>query len=187
MDPIVRKLPEFASLSAVAQSAAIKPVLQKYASTAFFVQQFGAFFGMIGYAWISERIGRKPALFIAFILAFLSVQAAFWGARDALTACALALPMGICALAPFSAYAVFFPELFPTRLRATGVGFCYNCARILAAIAPLTLGKLAAYFADLNDKAAGLRVAASIIACIYAVGFIGLRMVPETRGEPLPE
>src|SRR5207248_4817724 len=100
---------------------------------------------------------------------------------------ALAVPMGICALAPFAAYAVYFPELFPTRLRATGVGFCYNCARILAAFAPLTLGKLSLFFADPTDKAAGLRTAAGIIAFIYAVGFIGLKLVPETRGNPLPE
>lgn len=187
LDPIVRHWPDFAGLPEAQQTIAIKPVLQTYASWVFIVQNLGAFIGMLGYAALSERIGRKPALALVFVLAFFSVQAAFWGLRSPLSALMLALPLGICALAPFSAYAVYFPELYPTRLRATGVGFCYNCARILAAAAPLTLGRLQVVFADPNDKAAGLRVAASIIAFIYVVGFVGLKLTPETRGKPLPE
>jgi hypothetical protein len=95
--------------------------------------------------------------------------------------------MGVCALAPFAAYCVYFPELYPTRLRATGVGFCYNCARILAAAAPFALGKFAAQFADPADPAHGFRMAATIVSFIYVTGIIGLFFAPETRGKPLPE
>src|SRR6185369_14452691 len=114
-----------------------------------------------------------------------SVQAAFWGVRDLTTAYILSATLGFCALAPFSAFAVYFPELYPTRLRATGVGFCYNCARLLAAAAPFALGKLAAHFASPTDETQGLRTAAAIVACIYFVGFIGVAMAPETKGKPL--
>jgi len=175
------------ALPAPEQAAAVTKAVQALKSQVFFVQQIGAFIGMFGYAALSQRIGRKPALAITLALAFVAVQAAFWGVRDATSAYLLAFPLGIFCLAPFSAYAVYFPELYPTRLRATGVGFCYNCARILAAGAPFVLGALANRFADPLDETAGFRQAATLVAFIYFVGFAGLLFAPETKGKPLPE
>jgi MFS family permease len=187
LKPAVSKWPEIASLTGAAQEQAIKTNVQSLRASVSIVQQVGAFFGILTYAAISERIGRKPALFGAFILAFLSVQATFWGLRDVTSAYVLAFAMGFCALMPFGAYCVYFPELYPTRLRSTGVGFCYNCARILAALAPFALGKLTVIFKDPTDATQGFRIAASIVACIYVSGLIGLYYAPETRGKPLPE
>jgi MFS family permease len=187
LKPIVAGYPDIAALTGPAKADAIKTAIKHYRSIVFFIQQVGAFLGMLGYAALSERIGRKPAMLLVFILAFFSVQAAFWGLRDPLSACLLAFPLGFCALAPFAAYAVYFPELYPTRLRATGVGFCYNAARIVAAAAPFALGGLARMFASPTDETAGLRTAASIIAFIYVAGLIGLIFAPETKGRPLPE
>ena len=57
--------------------------------------------------------------------------------------------MGFCQLALFGGYAIYFPELFPTRLRSTGTSFCYNVGRFVAAIGPFTLGFLTSkVFAD---------------------------------------
>ena len=151
------------------------------------VQQSGALIGMISYAAISERVGRKPALLGAFVLAFCAVQGTFHFVRDAPSAFGWAFVLGLCALAPFSAYAVYFPELFPTRLRTTGVGFCYNCARLVAAAAPFLLGNLAAHYDIASIPGSGLRVAASIVAFVYVFGLVGLFFAPETRGKPLPE
>src|SRR5947209_4754193 len=50
--------------------------------------------------------------------------------------------MGFCQLSLFGGYAIYFPELFPTRLRSTGTSFCYNVGRLIAAAGPLTLGLL---------------------------------------------
>jgi MFS family permease len=161
--------------------------LAQWVSYSFLIQNIGAFFGMFSYAALSERMGRRPALAIFFFLAFGSVQAAFWGVQSLQTAFLFSCLLGFCALAPFSAFAVYFPELYPTRLRATGVGFCYNCARLLAAAAPFALGSLAKTYAVASDPSAGLRTAASIVACIYAVGLIGIAFAPETKGKPLPE
>jgi MFS family permease len=162
------------------------PEMIRAKSDVFFIQQFGAFFGIFAYAMLSERIGRKPALLFAFVLAFGSVQGMFHLVTDRATAYVWAAILGFCTLAPFSAYSVYFPELFPTRLRATGTGFCYNCARFLAAAAPFVLGALAKRYDVPGDPAAGLRMAASIVACVYALGLIGLWLAPETRGKPLP-
>lgn len=161
--------------------------MQQLRSTVFVAQNIGAFVGMFGYAALSERIGRKRALAIVFAMAFCAIQATFWGMRTTVGAHLLAFQMGVFCLAPFAAYAVYFPELFPTRLRATGVGFCYNCARVLAAVTPYTLGKLSGAFESPTDPSYGLKVAATLVSSVYLVGFIGLKIAPETKGRPLPE
>jgi MFS family permease len=158
-----------------------------YGTLAFFVQQIGAFFGMFAYAILSERIGRRPSLLLFILLAFAAVQGTFWSVNSFATAMVWAPILGFCALAPFSAYCVYFPELYPTRLRATGVGFCYNCARVLAAVAPITLGSLAGRFAAEHGAETGFRMAASVVACVYVTGLIALAFAPETKGRPLPE
>ena len=92
----------------------------------------------------------------------------------------LAPVMGFCTLCPFSGYSVYFPELFPTRLRATGAGFCYNAARILSAGAPFALGQL-------SNVLGGFAPAATVVSSIYLIGFLGAAIGPETKGKPLPE
>lgn len=187
LKPVILKWPEITALHGLEHDKAVKTLLNAYKSKASIVQNVGAFLGMFSYAALSQKTGRKPALFLFFILAFVAVQATFHFLHDVPSAYLLAFPLGFCALAPFSAYAVYFPELYPTRLRATGIGFCYNCARLFAALAPFALGSLAKRYAVAGDDSAGLRTAASIIACIYVVGFIGLLLAPETKGKPLPE
>ena len=149
-------------------------------------QQAGAFIGMLAFTAISERVGRRPALIGAFILAFFAIQGTFRYLDGTSTSYIWAFILGLFTLAPFAAYAVYFPELFPTRLRATGIGFCYNCARIIAAAAPLVLGQLAKSM-DTGVPGSGFRAAACVVAFIYVVGFVGIALAPETRGKPLPE
>lgn len=164
-----------------------KQTLAQYQSYVFLVQQVGAFCGMYTYTVLAERFTRRGVLAVFFCLSFAAVQLTFWQAHDMTSLLVLVPVMGFCTLGPFAAYTVYFPELFPTRLRATGCGFAYNCARVLAALAPFTLGKLAQRFADAAHPDYGFRMAASIVAFIYVVGFVGLALAPETKGKPLPD
>jgi MFS family permease len=157
-------------------------------SIMFFCQQVGAFFGIYLFAVFSERFSRKEAFFFWFALAWATVMLFFWsiagsGKGAFVRALFLAPIMGFGTLGPFSGYTVYFPELFPTRLRTTGCGFCYNAARILAAGGPFALGWLAAHF----QSSGGFAAAASVVSCIYLVGTIGTMLGPETKGKPLPE
>jgi dipeptide/tripeptide permease len=79
----------------------------------------------------------------------------------------------------FGGYAVYFPELFPTRLRATGTGFCYNVARYVAIAAPSLFGTLSASYGFAN--------AATIMSVVFVLGLVILPFAPETKGKPLPE
>jgi MFS family permease len=154
-------------------------------SLVFLVQQIGAFFGIYLFAVFAERFTRRAAFSLWFLLAWPSILAYFWGVAgagsSAFTRAMLLAPiMGFCTLGPFSGFTIYFPELFPTRLRATGCGFCYNAARVLAAGAPYALGTLAA-------KMGGYAPAATVVTSVYLLGFIGAWLGPETKGKPLPE
>ena len=87
--------------------------------------------------------------------------------------------MGFAQLSVFGGFSIYFPELFPTRLRGTGVGFCYSTVRYLAAPAPTLLGYLSTLLS--------FRTAAMIMSSIYLVGIVALLWAPETKGQALPE
>ncbi len=151
----------------------------------------GAFFGMTGFSWLAVRIGRRPAFALTFLAAAGSVATVFMGMTTRFDILWMSALMGFCLLALFGGYAVYLPELFPTRLRATGTSFCYNVGRFLAASGPLALGYLTAdVFAsaktpetpDLHFRYAGLAMCS-----IFALGLIVLPFLPETKGQPLPE
>jgi hypothetical protein len=90
------------------------------------------------------------------------------------------LPLvGFVTLSAFAGYSIYFPELFPTRLRGTGVGFCYNTVRYLTAPFPSLLGWLSTRMP--------FRTVAVGMCLIYLLGIVALIWAPETKGKPLPE
>ena len=80
----------------------------------------------------------------------------------------------------FSGFPIYLPELYPTRLRATGAGFCFNVGRVLASAGPFLTGALVVALGSFGR-------AASAVAAIYLVGLAILPFAPETKGRPLPE
>ena len=93
--------------------------------------------------------------------------------------------MGFGQLSLFGGYALYFPELFPTRLRSTGTSFCYNVGRFVAASGPAALGILTGVV--FKDKDEPLRWAGVTMCAVFLIGMVALPFAPETRGEPLPE
>ena len=79
----------------------------------------------------------------------------------------------------FSGFPIYLPELYPTRIRATGAGFCFNVGRVLASAGPFVTGYLVMALGSFGR-------AASAIALIYLVGLLILPFAPETKGQPLP-
>jgi MFS family permease len=152
----------------------------------FLLQNMGSFFGIYTFAVLSEKLNRRKAFAIAYTLAWISILVFFWGLKDKgaearTLAYVLAPVMGFCTLMPFSGFTIYFPELFPTRLRTTGAGFAYNASRVFAGGAPIALTWLAAKFQG------GFASAASVVGCVYLLGFVGTFLGPETKGKPLPE
>jgi MFS family permease len=148
-------------------------------------QNIGGFFGIWAYTRVTQMIGRKPAFAIAFVLAMLSTAMVF-GTMSSTSGVFWMIPiMGFCQLALFGGYAIYFPELFPTRLRSTGTSFCYNVGRFVAAIGPFTFGYLTStVFADYQEP---MRLAGVTMCSIFLLGLFVLPFAPETQGKPLPE
>ena len=150
----------------------------------------GAFFGMFGFGWLAQKIGRKPTFAIAFVAAGVSTACVFLFLKDMGQLFWLVPIMGFCQLSLFAGYAIYFPELFPTQLRSTGTSFCYNVGRFVAAFGGLFQATLIGFFAGgaagaLSDDA--LRSAGATMCVVFLIGLIALPFLPETKGRPLPE
>jgi quinol-cytochrome oxidoreductase complex cytochrome b subunit len=99
--------------------------------------------------------------------------------------------MGFCQLSLFAGFAIYLPELFPTRLRATGTSFCYNVGRFVAAggvLATASILKWASAGANTPAlKIEASRNAATYMSAIFLVGLVALVFLPETKGRAMPE
>jgi MFS family permease len=135
--------------------------------------------GLVAFGPLSEWLGRRGA-FLAFQIAGLAAALVLFRMLTSVETIALFLPVfGFLTLGMHAGYAVYFPELFPTRLRSTGAGFCFNVGRFTAA--PVLF--LSGWF----QSAAGLSLAdaASLLSLLFLAG-AGLSLfAPETKGKPL--
>jgi MFS family permease len=143
------------------------------------MQDVGSFLGMITFTMVAAFLSRRLAFLGALLLSMVVTMFVFTSLHSASDAYWMLPMMGFAQLSVFAGYSIYFPELFPTRLRGTGVGFCYNTVRYLAAPAPLLFGYLATIMS--------FRTAAVMMSSIYLVGIIALIWAPETKGKPLPE
>jgi MFS family permease len=149
------------------------------------LQNAGAFFGIYAFARITNLIGRKPAFAISFVLAAGATAMTFWFLDTFWQIFVLIPIMGFCLLSLFGGYAIYFPELFPTRLRSTGTSFCYNVGRLVAAAGPSIKGYLtSSVFKGYHEP---MRYAGMTMCVVLLLGLLALPFAPETRGEPLPE
>jgi MFS family permease len=150
------------------------------------MQDAGAFCGMLAFTFVATYVGRKLAFAGAFILCLLTTVFVFNSLRSASDAYWMLPLMGFAQLSVFGGYSIYFPELFPTRLRGTGVGFCYNTVRYLAAVFPIALISMKQAFIDAGISEP-FRKSATILSAIFVLGLVALLWAPETKGEPLPE
>lgn len=196
--------PELISEAMAGATDAVKNDVRAWAT---FTQEIGALLGMFFFTLLALWLGRKSAFALCFVLAYLVVSFVFIRLNSAEQSYFMTPMVGFVTLSVFGGYAIYFPELFPTRLRATGTGICYNVGRILAAAIMLFKIPMKDFFTDklgmtantdpeVAAKAAesffGLvkispfRAVALAMCTIYVVGLVALIWAPETKGKPLP-
>lgn len=168
--------PELISTALAGQS---QVVIDQVRAKATALQDVGSFFGMLAFTFVATYLGRRLAFLGSFILCLGLTIFVFNSLNSASDAYWMLPMMGFAQLAVFAGYSIYFPELYPTRLRGTGVGFCYNTVRYLAAPAPIVLGYL--------STGLGIRTAALLMSFIYVLGMVALIWAPETKDQPLPE
>ena len=121
----------------------------------------------------------KPITLLFMALSLILTPVLFYWTTDLRMLLVVAALLGCFSSGQFTWTSTWLPELYPTRMRATGAGFIFNAARIPAAFGVLIAGGLIAKFGGYGN-------AAMIIALIYVLGFICAPLLPETRGKPLP-
>jgi len=139
--------------------------------------QLGAFLGYVLFGVLADRFGRRP-VFMTFV-AGAAVLVPIYGAAATRPGLLMALGpfVGFLGHGYFSVFGAMLAELFPSRIRATAQGFCYNFGRAASALAPFVVGALA----DRHGIGSAL---ASTSAFFVAAGLLIL-LLPETRGEAL--
>lgn len=144
------------------------------------VLNFGGMIGCVVIPLVADRWGRKRALLTYFVGALVFVPTTFFLAETFVQALVVSPLMGFFAAGVFAGFAIYFPELFPTALRATAQGFCYNFARIISAVAPIAVGAIVSSYGSFAP-------AIAIVSLVYALGLIVLIYARETRGQALPD
>lgn len=158
----------------------LKAFTEKWVSVAGFSQNLGCFCGALCFGYVAQRLGRRAGFMLSFIACMIMVPVVFFLTNSHYAAVVLFFLLGFALLAVLSGFAVYFPELFPTRMRSTGTGFCYNVARFITA---------AMLFATIPIKASlGMAGMVYAVMAVYVIGcLIILFIAPETKGKPLPE
>ena len=163
----------------------IGPLVDQWASKGLLMQQLGAFLGMLAFAWVAQKLGRRPAFAIALIAAAITTASTFWFFSARHQIYWLIPMMGFFQLSLFAIYAIYLPELFPTHLRSTGTSFCYNVGRFVAALGPSALILLKTeVFKDYPEP---MRYAGLTMCSVFLLGLLILPFIPETKDRALPE
>ncbi len=140
---------------------------------------FGGLIGTLLTIPASKYLGRRKMFALYWIASAASMFLTFgidWPGNLRLYFYFL---VGLSVFGVFGSFTYYLPELFPTRLRGTGAGFCYNFGRVFAAIGPFMVGYVATQ---------GTNSAVSVLFWVGFVPLVGLLLMPwviETKGRPL--
>ncbi len=138
----------------------------------------GTLLGVFCFPALAERIGRRRAFGLFFMMSPIATALALWGGSEYNRLLVLLPVATFFSIGVSAGFVLYFPELFPTRLRATGSGLGYNVGRIFSAPIPWLTGIVITAFN--GSIAAGVLIAVSI----YVVGLLTLPFAPETSRLP---
>jgi MFS family permease len=149
-------------------------------SQCFMLINVGGVLGYLALIWSNDAIGRRWSYFLMALGCAVANLFMFTQIGTVSGLLWFAPIYGFFVVGGFGTFAVYLPELFPTRNRATGQGFCWNAARIITAAGPVATGAIVSALG--SAPAAGATVTA-----IYLIGLITIWIGPETRGIPLQD
>src|SRR6185437_6160909 len=152
---LIRNLPDH-------QGAAPSRVTESV-SVAMMALNAGAILGYLSFGPLADRYGRKPIFALMCLGSLVMVPVVFLASFDYAEMLMVLPLLGFFNNGLFSGFPIYLPELYPTALRTTGAGFCFNAGRVLAASGPVLTGLLVSTLGHFGRAAAA-------IALIYLVG-----------------
>ncbi len=142
---------------------------------------YGAVLGSLLGPLVGGKIGRRAA-FCGLCAGSLAVCQILFRSFETYSPSLVAMIFlaGLFTAAFYGWFPLYLPELFPTRVRATGQGVSYNSGRVFAACGAVAAGQLVAHFGNSYARMG------QVITLIYLVGLVAIWFAPETKGKPLP-
>jgi len=140
----------------------------------------GALIGFVWGSYLSDQIGRKATFMWSAVGSFAMILVYMFAPLDNFSLLLMGFPLGIILYIKFPPMGPFMTELYPTEVRGTGQGFCYNAGRGIGAVFPALIGFLAEHM-----SLAGAIGVFSALA--FGIMIVMLLMLPETRGRNLAE
>jgi MFS family permease len=168
---LIRALPELHGMKASDLTSRV--------SYAIMALNVGALAGYLSFSPLADRVGRRRVFALMCVGSLVMLPVTFLTPRTYAQVLWLLPLLGFFNNGIFSGFPIYLPELYPTRIRATAAGFCFNIGRVLAATGPFVTGYLVI-------KLGSFGLAASAVALVYVVGLLILPFAPETKGRPLP-
>lgn len=154
---------------------------------AYILNMLGAGVGMWIFTKLAQWYGRRPAFAIGYLSALIITALAYWKMNSPWDAYWMMPLMGAAQLSVFAGFAIYLPELFPSRMRSTGTSFCYNLGRFAAAAGSFFSATLATQVFGSFGSPLKERYSAIAMCSIFVVGLLTLPFAPETKDKPLPE
>ena len=142
----------------------------------------GAVLGSFSGAQLAGMLGRRLSYFLISLGSTVLTGGLFLLTAPLESAF---LPMtfaqGFVATLFFGWLPLYLPELFPTKVRATGSGIAYNVGRFATAGGVFAAGSLAMWFGGDFAKVG------AVMSVIYSLGMIAIWWAPETSNKDLPD
>lgn len=164
-----------------------KPKTEQARNIAYLFYMLGAAGGMWIVTRLSNALGRRPAFILGFTYALVVTLFVYWKMETPTDAYWMMTLMGAGQLGVFAGFAIYLPELFPSRFRSTGTSFCYNLGRFAAAAGSFYSAQLSGVFKQHYGGELPLRYSAMVMCAFFLVGIVTAFFAPETKGQPLPE
>jgi MFS family permease len=151
--------------------------LSPYAMSGLIIaMQVGMWFGYVTFGFIGDTFGRKVT-YVVYVTVAAALILAYASTRDPLLLLVLGPFVAFFGTGYFSGFGAITAEIYPTRIRASAQGFTYNIGRVASAVAPFTVGSLAA--------TQGFRIALSVTAIAFILAAVAWIWIPETKGRQL--
>jgi MFS family permease len=152
-----------------------------FVSNGMMLFSIGGIFGYAAFGFIADWIGRRPSISLYSVGTIIFGLILYLALPTYEPWYPVVLPVfGFFVYGVFSGHAVYFPELFPTHIRSTGVAFCNGTGRIITSFGPLVAGLLVGVFGgNFNNVTA-------FMSCFAILSVIAMLMGRETKDDELP-
>jgi MFS family permease len=174
-------LPTILSLMVQKSGVADANTAAPFVSQGMMLWSIGGIAGYAAFGFIADAIGRRGTIIVYSAGSVIAALTLYLGLDAYYPWYPLVLPIfGFFVFGVFSGHAVYFPELFPTHIRSTGVAFCNGAARIITSFGPLVAGLLVGAFGGSFNRVT------AVMSCFALLSIVAMLIGRETKGVPLP-